>query len=969
MERGREAFWEQAWARAEIARARRDESREKFYAIVAYPGTSGFLHIGHFRGLTYADALHRYYRMRGRAVFFPSGTHASGLPAVTFAQRVREREGGMVQQLRDNAVPESEWPGLESPEGAARFLGRRYLEVFRTLGLLVDESAYVTTIDEDYSAFIRWQFRRLAAAGALVQAPHFASVCPICGPVSVDPSETDLSSGGDAEWISFTAIVFALADGRRLLAATLRPETVYGATNLWVHPSSPLIVWHHDGQEFLVSRSGGERLVEQHGGRLGHEVDPGSILGSLVTAPLTGSKIPVLPSPLVDPEVGSGVGSGVVMSVPAHAPVDWLAVQGLEPRWREQVAAPPVVVELPPLEQLTESERTLLAGDGVPAERAVRATHAIDLTRTTEVEEATHRLYRVEHSRGRMRADLENGSTVVRARENIARRLTEAGDAIELQEFSKPVICRNGHRVVIRKLPDQWFLRYSDPAWRERTRELVRALEVQPEEYRRELPSVIEWFGDRPCVRRGKWLGTPFPLDPSWVIEPIADSTFYPAYYIVRRFVADGRVPVAALTDPFFNFVFLGAGPGEPTIDPGVQATVREEFLYWYPLDLNIGGKEHKRVHFPVFLATHALLLPPELRPRGLFVHWWLTRAGGEKISKKAVGKGAGIPLLQSALDAWGADALRLFYTEAANPDQDIEWDPALVDVAATRLGEIERMARTLWQDGPDGPPELNAWLTSALHDEVEAIRDAFHRQAIRDASGRIYGTIPALVRRYLLRGGAPGATLQRVASVWIRTMGPVTPHLAEELGEGHFPSLVASQPFPDPTELPHSDRMLRNESFLDLVEEDLRSVLKPAQARGELPDGVSFFVAAPWKATVEAWLREQPPDPSSPAVRTIMERAKSHPELSAYLSEIPKYVGRVAPMLRGERPVTGPPVDELGVLRSAEAYFAQRFGFARVDVLPESDAAAHDPLRRRERARPGRPAFYLSGRQSAPPR
>ena len=93
-------------------------------------------------------------------------------------------------------------PASRTLSEAARFLGEEYLDAFRRLGLLIDERAYVTTIDPDYQAFIGWQFRRLAEHGALVQSVHYSAVCPVCGPVSVDPSETDLSKGGDAEWIT-----------------------------------------------------------------------------------------------------------------------------------------------------------------------------------------------------------------------------------------------------------------------------------------------------------------------------------------------------------------------------------------------------------------------------------------------------------------------------------------------------------------------------------------------------------------------------------------------------------------------------------------------------------------------------------------------------------------------------------------------------------------------------------------------
>ncbi|MCI4354267.1 MAG: class I tRNA ligase family protein, partial [Thermoplasmata archaeon] len=296
MDVSRQKHWQAEWAGRSLGTARWRPGQEKFFALVAYPGSSGFLHLGHLRGLMYADAAHRYHRSMGHATFFPTGTHASGLPSVTFAQKVARRDPATVAQLEQNEVPRSEWSRLTDPVEAARFLGRTYLEVGRQMGLLVDERAYLTTIDDDYQRFIGWQFRQLQSHGALVQAPHFASVCPVCGPVSVDPSETDLSSGGDAEWVDYHTIPFRLEDGRILLAATLRPETVYAVTNVWVHPTEPLTVWHHADQLFLVHRNGAQRLVEQHGGHLGHEVSVADVLGRSVTVPISGQVVPVLAS-------------------------------------------------------------------------------------------------------------------------------------------------------------------------------------------------------------------------------------------------------------------------------------------------------------------------------------------------------------------------------------------------------------------------------------------------------------------------------------------------------------------------------------------------------------------------------------------------------------------------------------------------------------------------------------------------
>ncbi|MGI0068587.1 MAG: class I tRNA ligase family protein, partial [Thermoplasmata archaeon] len=291
MERAHERRWQEAWREAKIATAVRRDDRSKFYAIVAYPGTSGFLHIGHLRGMVYADALHRFHRMRGAQTFAPFGVHGSGLPAVTFAQRVKDRNPAVLQELENNGVDPVEWPKLEDPETVVRFLGRNYLEVFARIGVLLDESAYFTTIDPDYRAFIRWQFHRLKSCGALVQKTHFSPVCPICGPVAVDPSETDLSRGGSAEIVRYTTLSFRLEDGRMLLTATLRPETIYGITNLWIPEKEGLSVWHHEGKTYLVSRAGAERLAEQYGGRVGHVVPPAELIGKTVVAPLTGVQV------------------------------------------------------------------------------------------------------------------------------------------------------------------------------------------------------------------------------------------------------------------------------------------------------------------------------------------------------------------------------------------------------------------------------------------------------------------------------------------------------------------------------------------------------------------------------------------------------------------------------------------------------------------------------------------------------
>ena len=58
-----EQKWQKKWAT--LGKATRGKDK-KFFMIFAYPGTSGFLHVGHMRGFSYTDIICRYKRMTGQ---------------------------------------------------------------------------------------------------------------------------------------------------------------------------------------------------------------------------------------------------------------------------------------------------------------------------------------------------------------------------------------------------------------------------------------------------------------------------------------------------------------------------------------------------------------------------------------------------------------------------------------------------------------------------------------------------------------------------------------------------------------------------------------------------------------------------------------------------------------------------------------------------------------------------------------
>ena len=108
--------------------------------------------------------------------------------------------------------------------------------------------------------------------------------------------------------------------------ATLRPETIYGVTNLWVNPAVTYVKVNVDGNNWIVSQEAADKiLLQDHTVEVIERIPGTSLIDQKVSHPLCG-EVPVLPAEFVDPDMASGV----VMSVPAHAPFDYIALRDLQ---------------------------------------------------------------------------------------------------------------------------------------------------------------------------------------------------------------------------------------------------------------------------------------------------------------------------------------------------------------------------------------------------------------------------------------------------------------------------------------------------------------------------------------------------------------------------------------------------------------------------------------------------------------
>src|ERR1700712_2881011 len=78
---GLEDTWARRWEADGVYSFDRTKTRAEVYSIDTPPPTvSGSLHVGHVFSYTQTDAIARFQRMRGRAVFYPMGWDDNGLP-------------------------------------------------------------------------------------------------------------------------------------------------------------------------------------------------------------------------------------------------------------------------------------------------------------------------------------------------------------------------------------------------------------------------------------------------------------------------------------------------------------------------------------------------------------------------------------------------------------------------------------------------------------------------------------------------------------------------------------------------------------------------------------------------------------------------------------------------------------------------------------------------------------------------
>ena len=811
-----EEKWQKAWEEARIFEADPD-GREKFFLTVPYPYLNGNLHAGHTRTFTIGDAFARYMRMKGYNVLFPLGFHVTGTPIIGLAELIAKRDQRTLEvYTRYHDVPLEDLLTLTTPEKIVEYFAREALSALRRIGYSIDWRRKFTTMDPAYQKFIEWQFWWLKELGLIEKGSHPVRYCPN----DQNPVEDhDLLMGEEASIVEFTVIKFRLENSDLIFpCATLRPETIFGVTNIWLRPSKYVIA-KVDGEKWIVSREAFEKLkyMDRHV-ELVKEVDAKEFIGKKVIVPLVNRAVPIFGAEFIDMDNATGV----VMSVPAHAPYDFVALRDLG-------------ANIEPIVIISSGNKD------VPAKEIVEELKIKDQN-DPELEKATKILYKREFHTGVM---LENtgkfaGMKVSEAKEKVEKELKDLKVGDVFYEFSeKPVVCRCGTKCVVKVVKDQWFLRYSDEGWKERVLEHLDSMTIIPDYYKEEFRNKILWLKDKACARR-KGLGTRIPWDREWLIESLSDSTIYMCYYILAKFINSGQIRAENLTKEVLDYVLLGKGSLELAKNSGLSEDlikqIRREFEYWYPVDLRSSGKDLVANHLLFYLFHHVALFEKSLWPRAIAVNGYVSLEG-QKMSKS---KG---PLLtmKRALETYGADVTRLYILHSAEYDSDADWKSREIEGLSANLERFYNLVKENYLREPTEITMLDRWLISRFQRAVKEVREAMDRLQTRRAVNYAFFEVMNLVRWYLRRGGK---NLSIILDDWIKLLAPFAPHMCEELWHLKHEGFVSLERYPefDPKKI--DEEAERAERYLEQLVEDIKEVMKFV----ERPKVVYIHPAEEWK-------------------------------------------------------------------------------------------------------------------------
>ena len=758
-----EAKWQDAWSAASVFEAKRDPARPKYYVLEMFPYPSGRIHMGHVRNYTMGDVVARYKMSCGYSVLHPMGWDAFGMPAENAAM---ERGGhpkdwtySNIKDMRDQMKPlglSIDW-SREFATCDPEYYGQQqamFLDMLQA-GLVYRKNAVVNWDPVDMTVLANEQVEdgRGWRSGALVERRELTQWFFKISDYSEEllgaldglkdwPEKVRLMQAnwiGKSRGLQFKFDLVGAPDGFETLEVyTTRPDTLMGASFAGISPDHPMAkaleASDPDMAAFIAECRKGGTTAEaiETAEKLGRDT------GIRVKHPLDASiELPVYIANFILMDYGTGA----IFGCPAHDARDF--------EFATKYSLPIIPVFEPLEGDYPAAEYTPLKSEKV---RFIRG-FAGETEQTGD--EAIAAAIAVAEEKG-----FGEGVTKFRLRDWGLSRQRYWGCPI-------PVV----HCEICGVVPER-----------------KKNLPVR-------LPDDVTF--DQP--------GNPLDRHPTWRNCECPQC---------------GK-PAKRETDTMDTFVDSSWYYARFTSPHAETPTDAAEADYWMNVDQYIGGIEHAILHllYSRFFARAmhktghlpAKAIEPfnALFTQGMVTHEiYLTRdANGRAIyhlpeeveDGKLIATGEAVEIIPSAkmskskknvvdpmniIRDFGADTARWFVMSDSPPERDVEWTASGAEAASKFLARVWRIGNEI-ATGEGGDAAQDDALTRAAHKAIDEITKTIDGFAFNKAVAKLYE-----LSNTLAKSTASNAAKRNAMKIMAQLMGPMVPHLAEDLwsvlgGEG----------------------------------------------------------------------------------------------------------------------------------------------------------------------------------------
>ena len=1000
-----------------------DGQGEKFMATFPYPYMNGCLHLGHSFSFSKAEFASAFERLKGKRVLLPFGFHCTGMPIVAAAEKLRkeiaafgcppqfpkepkEEEGDAGAAAKHSKVAAKtggvkyQWQIMEAlgipSEEISKFVDPLFWTAYfpplaeadlRAMGSGIDwRRSFITTkANPFYDAFIGWQFRKLYAQGRIKFGKRHTIYSPLDGQPCLDH---DRASGEGVDPKEYTCIKLQVVEPAKigldasasvcLVAATLRPETMYGQTNCWVGPEVSYGVFATGRpQEYFV-------CTERSARNMAHQdvfaafgkvecvktVKGTELIGLQIRGPLAEQPFYVLPMM----SVVATIGTGIVTSVPASSPDDFATLRDLREKegLRAKFGVQPEWVK-DPIPVCHTEKYGANSAEAVVAELGIKSQNDRVL-----LDEAKEKVYKEEFYQGSMSVGPYKGMPVQQAKPKVTQELIQAQQAFAYHEPEKKVISRSGDECVV-ALCDQWFLGYGEPEWREKCKKCLSLMNVFMPEVHNQFEQTLDWMQQWACSR-SFGLGTKLPWDPKYVIESLSDSTIYMAYYCVAHILHEGSLDGSVrpngiqpeqMTDAVWEYVFgedSAPFPSEAGISSALLERMRSEFRFFYPLDLRVSGKDLVPNHLTMSIYNHVALFPERFWPRAFRANGHLL-LNSEKMSKST----GNFLTMRQAHDQFGADATRIALADSGDSVEDANFVVDTADKSVLRMySSLEQLKEFL--AAPADAYRTGELLTidrvfqAEMHRAVRAAERAYermeYREALKEALFELQNARDFYRDVCVVHGSLKmhHQVMARFFELSALALCPITPHLSDYswrvLLNKPGTALTAGYPKVDAP----SEEHLAIGAFVRKALHDLRLAVCAEQKKAPEKRNAEIYVALAYPAwqeqAIEVLRQHWSPTtscfdlPDDQLVAEVRKNAPAHKKLVPFAMETKKKCMDAKSIEPLQRQL---PFDELAVLKEHEEYVRLTLQLDQVSILPATSGDA-----KMEAALPGQPSIKL---------